>query len=114
MRFCGRVDDEVLVEWYRAADLTVVPSRGLEGFGLVVLESLACGTPVLGTDADGLREALALVDETPPVPAGDVEASPQSAPSSRGCRLPLRPPRSAVHWLTSRLERVARRHRRLV
>jgi glycosyltransferase involved in cell wall biosynthesis len=71
--FLGRVDDATLVQWYRAADLTVVPSVALEGFGLVVLESVACGTPVVGTDADGLREALALVGQAA-VSAGDAAA----------------------------------------
>ncbi|HUD70032.1 MAG TPA: glycosyltransferase family 4 protein [Acidimicrobiales bacterium] len=74
VRFCGTVADASLVEWYRAADVTVVPSVALEGFGLVVLESLACGTPVVGTDAGGLREAIALAGEQTPVPAGDARA----------------------------------------
>ncbi|HHJ99211.1 MAG TPA: glycosyltransferase family 1 protein [Actinobacteria bacterium] len=43
--------------WFSAATLTVVPSR-YEGFGLVALESLACGTPVLATDAGGLPEVV--------------------------------------------------------
>jgi glycosyltransferase involved in cell wall biosynthesis len=74
IRFCGRIEDDELVEWYRAADVTVVPSFALEGFGLVVLESAACGTPVIGTDVDGLREALESVGCGPPLPAGDVAA----------------------------------------
>ncbi|HEV3212300.1 MAG TPA: glycosyltransferase [Acidimicrobiales bacterium] len=74
VRFCGRVDDDELVGWYRAADLTVVPTVALEGFGLVVLESLACGTPVVGTDAGGLAEALAVAGQGPAVPAGDPAA----------------------------------------
>ena len=66
----GRVDDDELVAWYRAADLTVVPSVALEGYGLVVLESLACGTPVVGTDAGGLAEALESTGQGPAVPRG--------------------------------------------
>lgn len=73
VRFVGRVEDEELVQWYRAADLTVVPSVALEGYGLVVLESLACGTAVLGTDADGLAEALAVSGQRV-VRAGDADA----------------------------------------
>jgi glycosyltransferase involved in cell wall biosynthesis len=74
VRFCGHVTDDELVAWYRAANLTVVPSVALEGFGLVVLESAACGTPVVGTDAAGLAEALARLDCAAPVPAGDPAA----------------------------------------
>lgn len=74
VRFCGSVDDSTLVDWYRAADVTVVPSVSLEGFGLVVLESLACGTPVVGTDAGGLGAAIALAGERPAVRAGDAHA----------------------------------------
>jgi len=74
VRLCGGVDDDELVRWYRAADVTVVPSVALEGFGLVVLESLACGTPVVGTDADGLAEAIASTGQGPAVRAGDAAA----------------------------------------
>ena len=72
--FAGAPDDATLVDWYRAADLTVVPSRTLEGYGLVVLESLACGTPVLVTDAGGLPEAVAALDPGLVVPAADAAA----------------------------------------
>jgi glycosyltransferase involved in cell wall biosynthesis len=43
---------------YRAADITVVPSQSLEGFGLVTLESLASGTPALVTPIGGLPEVI--------------------------------------------------------
>jgi glycosyltransferase involved in cell wall biosynthesis len=58
VRFLGFLRDEQIPELYRAADLSVVPSVAFEGFGLVVLEALACGTPVVATPVDGLREAL--------------------------------------------------------
>jgi glycosyltransferase involved in cell wall biosynthesis len=74
VRFLGGVSEERLVELYRAADVTVVPSVSLEGFGLVVLESLACGTPVIGSDVGGLPEALADLEPRCVVPAGDPAA----------------------------------------
>jgi D-inositol-3-phosphate glycosyltransferase len=47
-----------LADWYRAADLTVMPSHN-ESFGLVALESQACGTPVVAAGVGGLRTAVA-------------------------------------------------------
>lgn len=59
VRLLGRVSDADLPMVYRAADLSVVPSRSLEGFGLITLESLASGTPVLVTPTGGLPEIVA-------------------------------------------------------
>lgn len=59
IRFAGYVPDEDLPLAFRAADLSVVPSVALEGFGLIVAESLAAGTPVLVTDVGGLPETVA-------------------------------------------------------
>jgi glycosyltransferase involved in cell wall biosynthesis len=58
VQFLGFLPDEQLPIAYQAADLTVVPSQTLEGFGLVVLESLACGTPVLCTPVGGMPEIM--------------------------------------------------------
>jgi D-inositol-3-phosphate glycosyltransferase len=44
---------ELLSTWFRAADVTLVPSRA-ESFGLVALESAACGTPVVASKVGGL------------------------------------------------------------
>jgi glycosyltransferase involved in cell wall biosynthesis len=54
----GRLSSEDLVRWYQAADLAIVPTVTLEGFGLVTTEALACGTPVLGTPYGGTKEIL--------------------------------------------------------
>ncbi|WP_416670495.1 glycosyltransferase family 4 protein [Egbenema bharatensis] len=58
VRFFGFLPDEQLPIAYQAADLTVIPSQALEGFGLVLVESLACGTPVLCTPIGGMPEIL--------------------------------------------------------
>jgi phosphatidylinositol alpha-1,6-mannosyltransferase len=58
VRFLGGFAPMSLVDAYRAADLFVMPSTG-EGFGIAFLEAMACGTPALGLDDDGSRDALA-------------------------------------------------------
>ncbi|HEX3927065.1 MAG TPA: glycosyltransferase family 4 protein [Gemmatimonadales bacterium] len=58
VHFAGFIPDAVLPVAYRAADLTVVPSVALEGFGLVAAESLASGTPVMVTAVGGLPETI--------------------------------------------------------
>ena len=50
--------DDDLPAAYRAASLTVVPTQALEGFGLIVAESLAAGTPCLVTPVGGLTAAV--------------------------------------------------------
>ena len=96
VRFLGSPSDEELVDAYRAATMCVVPSAGLEGFGLVALEALACGTPVVATDAGGLGAAIGGLDESLVVPARDPVAlsrrlgaalgASRQLPSRRRCR----------------------------
>lgn len=54
--FAGFVPTEALVEHYRLADAYIMPSQ--EGFGIVYLEAMACGVPVLSGDADGSADPL--------------------------------------------------------
>ena len=58
VRFLGFILDTALPLYYQAADLFVLPTRELEGFGLVTVEALACGTPVLGTPVGATPEIL--------------------------------------------------------
>lgn len=57
VRFIGYVPDEDLPDLYRTADVFVMPSTG-EGFGIVFLQALASGIPVIGGDSDGSRDPL--------------------------------------------------------
>lgn len=55
--FAGRMDHETLPQYYGAADVLVVPSY-YESFGLVALEALACGTPVVTTPVGAMEEIV--------------------------------------------------------
>ena len=54
----GRIPNEDLAPWYSAADVTMLSSHN-EGWANVLLESMACGTPVLATDVGGSAEVVA-------------------------------------------------------
>jgi glycosyltransferase involved in cell wall biosynthesis len=70
--FVGYVPHADLPDWYRAADLTVLPSRS-EGIPNVLLESIACGTPFVASRVGGIPEvADPLVDRL--VAPGDRDA----------------------------------------
>lgn len=56
VRFTGYVPDEALPWWYNAASLLVFPSL-YEGFGLPVVEAMACGTPVVAANSSSIPEA---------------------------------------------------------
>jgi glycogen synthase len=62
VRFAGYVDENTLRLMYRAADALIVPTVALEGFGLVVVEALACGTPAIVTPVSGLPEVVRDLD----------------------------------------------------
>lgn len=59
--YVGKIENQDLPLYYNGADVTIIPSTHEEGFGRVILESLACGTPVIGANRGAIPEAM---DET--------------------------------------------------
>jgi glycosyltransferase involved in cell wall biosynthesis len=62
VQFAGYVSDEILPRMYAAADAFVLPTAELECFGLIILESLSCGCPVLATPVGAIPEILQAVE----------------------------------------------------
>jgi len=95
-RLLGFVPDRDLPYAYRAADLSVVPTVQLEGFGLITVESLAAGTPVLVTPVGGLPETVSGLSEALILPDASIDAltqglaaalrTPASLPTRSSCR----------------------------
>lgn len=78
MEFLGRVTDDEKAQLYRTADVFVSPATGRESFGIVLLEAMAAGAPIVASDIHGYkgvvrrdREALLV----PPRSSKDIAAS---------------------------------------
>ena len=110
--FLGRLGEEELVACYRAADVSVVPTTELEGFGLIVLESLACGTPVITTDVGGLPEATSGLKGRIVTPADDPEHLTDALDGVLGGGLaPASPSECRAHAQRFSPESLGKRHR---
>jgi D-inositol-3-phosphate glycosyltransferase len=55
--FLGAKDQDKLVHYYSAAEMVVMPSH-YESFGMVALEAMACGTPIIASDVGGLSFSI--------------------------------------------------------
>ncbi|NCF68347.1 MAG: glycosyltransferase [Chloroflexi bacterium] len=74
IHFPGFVPDDELPEYYRLADVTVLPSTTAgEAFGLVLLESMACYTPVIASNLPGVRTVVSSPDDGYLINPGDID-----------------------------------------
>lgn len=71
--FAGPASNEERVDYYNLGDVYALPSK-FEGFGIVFIESLACGVPVVASDAYGCREGLLNGELGLLVPPDDLKA----------------------------------------
>lgn len=70
--FTGFVEEEVLINFYREAEILVLPSTTIqEGFGMVLIEANACGTPVIGSEVGGIKYVIRDGETGVLVPPGD-------------------------------------------
>jgi glycosyltransferase involved in cell wall biosynthesis len=58
IKYLGFVPNNKLINYYNTADIFCIPSLYEEGFGRVVMEAVACGLPVIGSNKGGIKEAL--------------------------------------------------------
>jgi phosphatidylinositol alpha-mannosyltransferase len=70
----GYVGNEELPAYYGAADIFCAPALGGESFGIVLLEAMACGTPVVASDIQGYRDVLEQTGGGRLFGAGDAES----------------------------------------
>ena len=73
LRWLGPVSDEEKISRIKGADVLCVPSLRGESFGIVLLEAMAAGTPVVASDLPGYRNVAANGDEAFLVPPGEAE-----------------------------------------
>jgi glycosyltransferase involved in cell wall biosynthesis len=64
VKLLGFVEPSILPRYYQACDVAILPTEHLEGFGLVLLESLSTNTPILGTPVGAIPEVLSDFDSS--------------------------------------------------
>lgn len=71
--FTGPIANDQRIDYYNLSDLYILPSK-FEGFGIVFIESLACGVPVIASDGYGCRAGLLNEELGLVIPPDDIEA----------------------------------------
>lgn len=72
VHFLGHVPAQDLPRWYASADVFVSPASGNESFGIVLIEAMAAGRPVVATDIPGYRSVIHPGEDAETFPPGDV------------------------------------------
>jgi glycosyltransferase involved in cell wall biosynthesis len=74
-RFLGMLSEEEMAAFYSLCEVTALPSlNSTESFGMVQVESMLCGTPVVASDIPGVREPTGRTGMGMVVPPGDADA----------------------------------------
>jgi phosphatidylinositol alpha-mannosyltransferase len=74
----GRVDEDHKASVYRSVDVFVAPNTGGESFGIILLEAMAAGTPIVASDLDAFRRVLESGDTDGPAGAVATVGDPES------------------------------------
>lgn len=104
VRLLGFVPEADLPFAYRAATLSIVPTVEHEGFGLITIESLAAGTPVLVTPVGGLPETVRNLSRNLILPDAETETVGTALVSALDGSLSLPGPEQCRHYARSRFD----------
>ncbi|HEU4671909.1 MAG TPA: glycosyltransferase family 4 protein [Candidatus Limnocylindrales bacterium] len=74
VEFLGRVGDDEKAQLFKTADVYVAPATGRESFGIVLLEAMAAGTPIVASDIHGYKGVVRRDEEALLVPPRDTKA----------------------------------------
>ncbi len=74
VEFLGRVSDEDKARYFATADVFVSPATGQESFGIVLLEAMAAGTPIVCSDIHGYKGVVRRGEQALLVPPRDPQA----------------------------------------
>jgi glycosyltransferase involved in cell wall biosynthesis len=104
VKFAGFVADDALPVFYRACELSIVPSTAWEGFGLAAIESMASGTPVLVTPVGGLPETVAALDANLVLPDAGVHSIARAIADALAGDTTLPSPEHCVRYARERFD----------
>ncbi|MCB9853106.1 MAG: glycosyltransferase family 4 protein [Phycisphaerales bacterium] len=104
LRFCGRMSDENLILAYEAADCFILPTLSLECFGIIIIEALAFGCPVISTDAAAIPETMESILPDCIVPAGNIDALRHKVDEFLGHHLAIPSPDELTAYVRNRYD----------